>query len=180
MRFIFADHFKNKKINPERFDKSKVFLDDRLYGISLQRESYSNDVFCKQRAKQIEEKTNKIYVGFLVFKKEDFIEVCDLFAKIRTSFEAVIEFTPLDVNDEYLAFRDEIDSEQEGNPSHSDIIYYNPALEVGEANPKTALRAFSQLLFSKCFLIIDNDPNIDEFQMESINNQYTNFHNVPN
>ncbi|UQB67947.1 hypothetical protein [Epilithonimonas zeae] len=172
VRFIFIDYFKKKNIHPERFDKGQVFLDDRLFGISLQRENYCNDKFCKERAKLIDK---KVYVGFLVFSKEDFNEVCSSFARIRANFDAKIEFTPLDENNEYLAFRNNIDSEQLGNPSHSDIVYYNPAIQGDESNPKTALRAFSQQLFPKCCLILDNDPDNDNFTMDSVANQYYNF-----
>ena len=93
VRFIFLDHFKKKNLRKERISSQDIFLDDRLVGISLQRGKYTTENFCKQRAKTID---NKKYVGFVLFKKGDYLEACKEFIKERNEFHSIMEFTPLD------------------------------------------------------------------------------------
>lgn len=91
VRFIFLDHFKKKNLRKERISSQDIFLDDRLVGISLQRGKYTTENFCKQRAKTID---NKKYVGFVLFKKGDYLEACKEFIKERNEFHSIMEFTP--------------------------------------------------------------------------------------
>ncbi|AWL78198.1 hypothetical protein [Capnocytophaga canimorsus] len=162
LRFVFQDNFKRKNISTDKIIEGDIFLDTRLVGISLQRIQYSDFGFCKGKAKSI---NNKIFVGFVLFKKEDYLLVCDEFKKVRPQFESILEFTPLDKNGDYLIHRSNINKTDEGNPSHSDIIYINPAFTPEEARPNIPLRIFSRELYKKCELIIDHnrDNNIVNF-----------------
>ncbi|ATA90006.1 hypothetical protein CGC58_09905 [Capnocytophaga stomatis] len=169
LRFVFQDNFKKKNILPDKIIDGDVFLDTRLVGISLQRIGYSNFEFCKNKAKSI---NNKIFVGFVLFKKEDYLLACNEFRKIRSQFESILEFTPLDNEGNYLINRNIIDETDEGNPSHSDIIYINPAFTPEEARPNIPLRIFSKELYRKCRLIIDSNYDNDIVNFDSVESYF--------
>lgn len=169
LRFVFQDNFKKKNISPDKIIDGDIFLDTRLIGISLQRIQYSDFGFCKGKAKSI---NNKIFVGFVLFKKEDYLLVCDEFKKIRSQFESILEFTPLDKDGHYLVDRTTINIADEGNPSHSDIIYINPAFTPEEAKPNVPLRIFSRELYKKCKLIIDDNRDSDIVNFNSIGSYF--------
>lgn len=162
VRFIFIDNFKKKVLDETRLNTQDIFLDTRLFGISLQRSLYTNENKCKEFASSI---LNKQYAGFVLFYKNDFISTVEDYQIERGIFESVIEFTPLDENNQYLVDRDNSNVEDEGNPSHSDIIYVNPAISAGEANPNTSLRLFSKKLMTKCKVVIDENFESSEFNL---------------
>lgn len=152
VRFVFLDNFKKNVLKEDRISAQDVFLDTRLVGISLQRKKFTTEKFCKMQAKSI---NNKTYVGFILFRKSDYLDACQQFITQRPTFNSAIEFTPLDENNNYLFDRQSIRTTDNGNPSHSDIIYLNPAINNDEIKPNISLRIFSKILFEKSKLIID-------------------------
>jgi len=169
LRFVFLDNFKKKVLSADKIADQDVFLDTRLVGISLQRSLYSSFEFCKKQAKSI---NNKIFVGFIAFKKSDYLLACDEYKQIREHFCSVLEFTPLDIDGSCLIDRSIIDTEDDGNPSHSDIIYINPALLLDEVKPNISLRIFSRILYKKCKLIIDENYQEDICNFNSIESYF--------
>ena len=162
VRFIFVDNFKKKVLDKTKLNIQDIFLDTRLYGISLQRSSYTTENECKNFALSI---LSKQYVGFVLFYKSDFTSSVSDYKLERGVFESFIEFTPLDENNQYLINREHISTEDKGNPSHSDIVYINPAIKDDEATPNTSLRLFSKKLMSKCKIIIDDDIENSKFNL---------------
>lgn len=150
VRFIFDSNFKRKILNEENIIDGEVFLD--LRGVSMQREKYCIEKQCKFLAKKIP----KNYVGFVIFRKSHFDEVKISHKQIRTEFEAIIKATPLDIHNNYIPDEIIVSTKTDGNPSHSDLFYINPAVGENES-PKTALRSFSRKLLKKSKLILDDD-----------------------
>ncbi len=169
LRFVFLDNFKKKVLSADRIADQDVFLDTRLAGISLQRTLYSSFEFCKKLGKSI---SNKIFVGFIVFRKCDYLSACDEYKEIREHFCSILEFTPLDIEGLYLIDRSNIDTEDDGNPSHSDIIYINPALLPNEVKPNISLRIFSRILYKRSKLIIDENYEGDVCNFNSIESYF--------
>lgn len=163
VRFIFLDDFKKKQVEETKLISQDVFLDTRNAGISLQRSQYTTENKCKKFASNI---PSKKYVGFALFLKKSFSQAVIEYQLERIDFQANLEFTPLDEDSMYLIDRENSKVTDKGNPSHSDILYINPAMKVGEEpTPNTSLRIFSRKLMSKCKLIIDNDSSEDDFKM---------------
>nr|WP_297306412.1 hypothetical protein [uncultured Flavobacterium sp.] len=160
IRFIFTDHFKKKNVNDTKILEQEVFLYSERYGVSLQREHYTNEQFCKNIARNI---PSKSYAGFVLFTKKDFLEVIQDFLKVRSNFDAKLEFSPLSEKDACHANRKTVCINCKENPSHCDIFYLNPGLESHESNPKIPLRIFSRELFKRSKLIIDKNPNDNEY-----------------
>ena len=169
LRFVFLDNFKKKNVTADKIIDQDIFLDTRLVGISLQRILYSSFDFCKNQAKCI---NGKVYIGFILFKKSDSLNACIEFKNIRDKFESILEFTPLDSDNLYLVNRANVDTDSDGNPSHSDIIYINPALNIDEIKPNIPLRIFSKILYKNCKLLIDNDFNSDSSNFNSIESYF--------
>lgn len=170
LRFVFLDSFKNKKISIDKIIDQDIFLDTRLVGISLQRLLYTSFEFCKIQAKSI---SNKIYVGFILFKKSDYLNACEEFRKIRNNFESELKFTPLDDEGLYIKNTSNINTTDKGNPSHSDIFYINPALLPEESKPNISLRIFSKILFrNNCRLILDENYNNDISNFNSLESYF--------
>jgi hypothetical protein len=162
VRFVFLDDFKKKHLEESKLITQDVFLDTRNSGISLQRSLYTTENNCKKYALNV---VNKKYVGFAIFLKKTFSQIIEEYKIERNEFNASIEYTPLDFDNQYLIDRNNSNIEDEGNPSHSDIIYLNPAIKNDEPTPNTSLRLFSKKLMSKCKLIIDNGYEEDDFKM---------------
>jgi hypothetical protein len=160
VRFVFTDDFKKKDVILEKLITQEVFMDSRGLGVSLQRGNYTTSNFCKKAAKNIK---SKEYAGFVFFLKENYEESCSKMLEIRAAFNSELKYTPQDENGEYLDEIDNVDSEQAGNPSHSDIYYIEPKLMmlVEEATPNVALRLFSKILCSTGKLFIDSQSEID-------------------
>ena len=78
VRFIFCDNFKKKIISSEKIIPENIFLDTRLCGISLQRHLYCDENSCKSFAKKIP----KDFIGFILFKKKDFVSVANRLCRI--------------------------------------------------------------------------------------------------
>ena len=87
VRFIFESHFKNKKIELSRINTGEVFLDSRNLGVSLQRHMFCSENLCKKLALNV---PNQKYVGFMLFKKETFLEAKKQHLKTRKDFDAEI------------------------------------------------------------------------------------------
>ena len=158
VRYIFDSDFKKKNISHDRIDSANIF---QPYGdgVSLQRQFFCKENECKVRAKRIEKK----YVGFIVFRKKRFEEVKSEYIRHeRSDFRSKIIPTPLDDEGRYLTELDDSFIENQGNPSHADLRYINPAPMEGET-PKTAIRSFSRKLYKDCCLILDEDPSGELF-----------------
>lgn len=153
VRFIFESHFKNKKIEISRINTGEVFLDSRNLGVSLQRHLFCDENLCKKLALNV---PNQKYVGFMLFKKEMFLEVRKEHLKVRNEFEADILFTPLDENDHVIEDKTNILIDTPKNSSHSDLFYLNPAT-IEDESPNTAIRLFSRQLCKVSKLFIDNE-----------------------
>jgi hypothetical protein len=154
VRFLYSDHFK-KKIEIKKGD---IFLPYKG-GVSVQREKYCSDAFCKKKAQEIQKK----YKGITIFKKKSFDEACVCYKKNRQEFEANIKGTPINVNGNYCEEDIEVTVSSEGNPSHADIVYINPAQSSKEETPKPSLRVFSKILLRHSDIIIDDFPEETEF-----------------
>jgi hypothetical protein len=158
-RFIFDSNFKRKNISKENLVIKDVFLPNKG-GVSTQRLRFCTLQDCKNIANS---NINKFFAGVLVFKKSLFINVKEKYVadyEERKDFEADLFSTPLDVNNKYLSLsisRDAIDASS-GNPSHSDIVYINPAPTKDES-PNTAIRSFSRKLAKECDIILDEGDN---------------------
>lgn len=161
VRFVFLDNFKKKNLNIDKINTQEIFLDTRLIGVSLQRHLYTSEQQCKNFAIGI---PNKQYVGFICFYVRDFFQSVRDFRQERGEFESILEFTPLDSNNQYLIDRIHSKVSDNGNPSHSDILYINPAIDLFEPTPKTSLRLFSKKLFSKCKIILDPDYDSEDYK----------------
>lgn len=162
VRFIFISDFKNKKIEVSKINDGEVFLDTRDLGVSLQRYLFCNETECKKLATSIQ---NKAYVGFVIFKKEDFLKVKEEHKKEREEFEAEILFTPLDEENNIIKDKSNIFTNTPKNPSHSDLYYLNPAV-VNDETPKTAIRQFSRKLVKSASIIIDYPSDDLEFNLD--------------
>jgi len=158
IRFVFKSDFKKKLIiENDKINFSRFSLPNKG-GVSIQRGFYCDENEAKERAKRI---SPKDYVGFYIFKKTHFNNELKLYLVSNKDFQVDIFATPLNVNNEYIALPigfDEFEI-QDGNPSHSDIIYLNPAPKEGET-PKTAIRSFIRKFFNEKHLILDE--NVDE------------------
>lgn len=168
VRFIFDSDFKNKKVEVLKIIDGDVFLDTRDLGVSLQRNFYCSELECKKLATNI---PNKNYVGFVIFKKDDFLKVKENYIKERKEFDAEIRFTPLDENNQIINDKKLIFTNTPKNPSHSDLFYLNPAL-VNDETPKTVIRFFSKKLFRFSKIIIDDFPNSVEYKMTKFSDYY--------
>jgi hypothetical protein len=157
VRFIFEDNFKKRIIENEKIIPGNIFLDTRNVGVSLQRLKYSSRELCRQYAKNI---SSKEYVGIVSFLKHQYDECVIEYQREREQFETKLDYTPLDENNNYLIDIYHCSIEDNGNPSHSDLFYINPALTEEEresGRPHTSLRLFSNKLFRKCEIHIDLD-----------------------
>ena len=168
VRFIFISDFKNKKIEVSKINDGEVFLDTRDLGVSLQRYLFCNETECKKLALSIDK---KIYVGFVVFKKEDFLKVKEEHKKEREEFEAQILFTPLDENNNIIEDKSNVYTNTLKNPSHSDLYYINPAV-VNDETPKTAIRQFSRKLVKSSNIIIDNSTENFDYNLNNFSDFY--------
>lgn len=154
-RFIFTDNFKKKTINLERIISGEIFLDTRNVGVSLQRLRYCSSQNCKVYGNRI---ATKQYVGMVIFVKNSFDNCIIEYQKERENFEAVINYSPLDENFQYLVNIFDRRINDEGNPSHSDLIYINPSIsseEIENGRPHTSLRLFSTKLLKYSKIIFD-------------------------
>ncbi|CAA0185371.1 conserved hypothetical protein [Tenacibaculum maritimum] len=161
VRYVFESDFKGKNVLRKKINFSN-FLLPYLGGVSIQRESYCSENECKKRAKL----TGKVYVGFYVFRKSRFLEVRDNYIlNSRKNFQADLFSTPLNSNNDYLPLPINNKSFEilEGNPSHADLIYINPAPVEGET-PKTAMRSFVRKLYNERELIIDSSSKEDDYK----------------
>ena len=151
VRFIFESHFKNKKIEESKINTGEIFLDSRNLGVSLQRHLFCSEDLCKKLALNI---PNQKYVGFMLFKKEMFLEAKKQHSEVRKEFDADIFYTPLDENDQVIEDKSDIHIDTPKNSSHSDLFYLNPAT-IDEETPNTAVRFFSRQLCKVSKLIMD-------------------------
>lgn len=162
VRFIFADHFK-KEIALSKIKDQEIFTYSFDLGVSLQRAKFTTEDFCRSQAEHVAKIAKKQLAGFVLFKKSDFLNACDEFRKEnadKRDFDAILEFTPLSMEDGellYLRDRDVINTSDQGNPSHCDIIYLNPGVNINMEKPQISLRIFSRKLFSKSIPIIEVD-----------------------
>lgn len=160
VRYVFNSDFKGKNIlNKINFSN---FLLPYLGGVSIQRETYCSENECKRLAKL----TGKIYVGFYVFRKSRFLEVRDNYIlNSRPTFLADLFSTPLSLNNDYLQLPicEDYFDKQEGNSSHADLIYINPA-HIENETPKTAMRSFVRKLYSEKELIVDSFLEEEEYK----------------
>ncbi len=156
VRFVFTDDFKKSNISKERIKDGEVFIDTRGSGVSLQRGNYTSTSFCISAANSIQ---TKVFAGFIFFLKQNYLDACKLMLLDRPAFKSELKYTPLDEIGVYLEKTDNIDSENKGNPSHSDIIYIDPQfmMKPEEQTPNVALRLFSKKLCSISKLLIIND-----------------------
>ncbi|WP_299325271.1 hypothetical protein [uncultured Maribacter sp.] len=160
VHFIFDRNFKNKIANEHKLISKDIFLPNQG-GVSLQRSLYCNEKTCKSFAKKVA--INRAYIGFVIFRKSTFEKVKKNYVlNDRSEFEAKLFSTPLDENNLYLAPYIEVNVDSKGNPSHSDLIYKNPAVK-GDESPNTAIRSFSRKLSKECKLIIDDNPDLEEY-----------------
>lgn len=163
VRFVFSDDFKKGNLSKEKIKDGEVFIDTRGLGVSLQRGNYATTNFCVSAAQSI---PKKVFVGFILFLKQNYLDACALMLQERGAFKSELKFTPLDVSGSYLEIITDIDSENEGNPSHADIIYIDPELMMKpeEQTPNVALRLFSKKLCakSKLFLKEDDEKKLEE------------------
>ena len=170
VRFVFLDSFRKKNISINQIVDQDIFLDTRLVGISLQRLLYTSFEFCKTQAKSI---SNKIYVGFILFKKIDYLNACEEYKNIRSNFDSTLEFTPLDEEGLYIENTSNINTSDKGNPSHCDIFYKNPALLPEESKPNISLRIFSKILFrNNCKLVLDENYDNDSINFNSVESYF--------
>ncbi len=163
VRFIYDSSFRKKILEIDRIIDGEVFLD--LRGVSMQREKYCNETKCKFFAKKIPKK----FVGYVIFRKSHFDEAKNSQKQIKPDFEAILKSTPLDKDNNYIPDDIIVSADTEGNPSHSDLIYINPALIENES-PKIAIRSFSRKLFKKCKIIFDNDVISSTYSGEKFQN----------
>lgn len=156
VRFIFADDFKKSTLSKEKIKDGEVFIDTRGLGVSLQRAKYTTTRFCLDAGDSIK---TKVFVGFIFFKKQSYIEACELMQKERPNFNSELKFSPLDESGEYLEKIDKIDSNDRGNPSHADIFYIEPQsmMKPDEQTPNVALRLFSKKLCSLSKIFVQSD-----------------------
>jgi hypothetical protein len=157
VRFVFERDFRGKMAKQEKMKDEEVFIDMRG-GVSMQRERYCDENECKKRAIQ---NVNR-FVGFLVFRKNKFDDVCKEHKKERETFEALIKSTPLDKDNREIPEDIIVKNDDAGNPSHADLSYINPAVKNDES-PKTALRFFSRRLCKVSKLILDTSTDNDKF-----------------
>lgn len=157
VRFVFEKDFKSKILHPKRIKDKEIFLDTRG-GVSLQREKYSKEKQCKVFAKL---NPNK-FVGFLIFQKKDFTSAHKEHNLQRPGFLAKIKASPLDKDWNLIDDDIETTTSTPGNPAHADLNYLNPAA-IPDESPKTAIRVFSRKLFKKSKLIIDDNPELENF-----------------
>jgi len=151
VRFISDRNFKNKVI-----DLTKLVTKDLFFpykgGVSLQRATFLDENGCKFFAKKV---GGRKFVGFIIFKKDKFEEIKASFIKDNNAeFDAQIVATPLDENYNYIIDFDKIFTNDKGNPSHSDIKYFNP--EVKEEVPNSTIRSFSRKFSKVCKTTLDN------------------------
>lgn len=161
VRFIFSDQFR-KEVILSKIKDQEIFTYSFDLGVSLQRARYTSEAFCRLQAKHVAINAKKQLAGYILFKKEDFLNACEEFRAEntdRSDFEAILEFTPLDSDMQYLRDREIVNTNDGGNPSHSDIIYLNPGISIDSEKPQIALRIFSKKLFSKSVPIIEADDD---------------------
>ena len=131
VRFVFTDDFKKSNITKEKFKDGEFFIDTRGLGVSLQRGNYTITSFCISSAKLI---STRVFVGFVFFLKQSYFEACDEMLRERKEFKSELKYTPLDEFGNYHNKTDEIDSDDNGNPSHSDIFFIDPQLMMMPKN----------------------------------------------
>ena len=152
VRFISDRNFKNKVIDLSKMETKDIFLPYKG-GVSLQRANYIDENGCKFFAKKV---GGRKFVGFIIFKRNIFEEIKANFIKDdNVGFDAQIVATPLDENSDYIIDFDEIFDNDNGNPSHADIKYFNP--EVKEEVPNPTIRSFSRKLSKVCKTIFDKN-----------------------
>lgn len=161
VHYIFSKHFKKKLVSSQISDLvNREILMPNKGGVSLQRAKYCDENQCKSFATNVK---GRIYVGFLIFTKEQFENVKTSYKKqSRPDFEATIIHTPLGENFEYLPKDIEVYINSKGNPAHTDLKYLNPA-EIQEETPNTAIRSFTKKLIQVCKLLIDETPLQGEY-----------------
>lgn len=159
-RYTFDRDFIRKSVQEEKLIIKDIFVPNQG-GVSLQRTMYCTENKCKSLAKSI---SSKKYIGFLVFKKSDFLKVKkDYIQNSRVDFKAEIVASPLDENSKYLDKNSiEVFIDSDGNPAHADLIYTNPAILENET-PNIAYRSFSRKLSKACTLIVDESPELDNY-----------------
>lgn len=157
--YLFDKSFRKKIIEEGRLIEKNIFLPNKG-GVSLQRANYCNENKCKFLA--INAVSDRKFVGFFCFTKNDFDKVKSEYLKSRPDFDAILKSTPLDKNFNYLPDDMLVTIDSEGNPAHADLKYLNPAIQVNE-NPNTAIRSFSKKLAKECKIILDRNPNELEY-----------------
>lgn len=161
--FVFNRDFKKKIASFDNIISKDIFLPNKG-SVSLQRNKYCDETKCKSLAKKIEH--NRIYTGFVIFRKIDFKTVKKKYiTEDREDFDAELIYSPLDENLNKIELPKKILSSDSGNPAHSEIKYLNPAVKENET-PNTAIRSFSRKLYKKCKLIIDDEPNLKYYNGE--------------
>jgi hypothetical protein len=167
VRFIFQGHLKNsrKAASSNNIDTQKIFSDSRNLGISLQREMYCTETQCKSFAKR----NLNSYIGFVIFRKENFEQLVNDYETQRSGFLAELKSSPLDENHEIISEDIEVYLDTPINPSHADIEYINPAIDESDISTHTSVRIFSKNLFKQSSLIIDLNTQGEELTQCQIN-----------
>jgi hypothetical protein len=147
---IFVRYLTKRDLKKGKIRYNDVFLDTRYPCVSIQRMIFCDENCCRYYSQKFE------LIGFLFFNVQNFQECISEYDEI----EADLVYSPLDVDDKYLAFRHECNIETEGNPHHSDILYSNPQNIFFEV-PRTAIREFSKRLFRKSFFLNDSEFNFE-------------------
>ncbi len=164
VHFIFDRNFRKKRISAETFIPKDVFLPNKT-GVSLQRNRYCGENFCKRLAMAIP--PPRIYAGFIIFKKSTFELVKDRYQKNeRPEFKASILATPLNAEFKPYPPGVKIFTDSPGNPAHADLSYENPA-PLGEETAHTAIRSFSRKLAKACVLVIDKESEMTDYNGKS-------------
>lgn len=158
VRYLFSRDFKKGNIDFSKIIDKDVYVDTRG-GVSLQRLRYCSESECKQRAKN----NDLVYVGFLIFSKKIFNVLLEEHRVIRNDFNAIIESTPLDENNQTIGNQIDVFDNTPVNPSHADLIYINPACIPGDESPHTFTRIFSKNLFKQSEFIIDEYPEDEDY-----------------
>ncbi len=155
VRFLTTKNIKRKKpIELQYFDDTSVFYDIR--GVSMQRESYCNELECKGFASKLRDPK---YIGFVVFYKKDFLQVKKNFLLSRPNFEAKVLATPLNSEFKLVISSKGFYKGLCENPAHSDLFYIEPALLPDEGTPNPCMRSFSRKLIKYSKIVLDKNPN---------------------
>lgn len=165
VKFLFDVDFKNKLHCATALVQKEIFLPHKG-GSSIQRLLYSSENVCKSYGAKISKESkenpnarNRDFFGFAIFTKRIFDLAINEHRK--QDFDARLRYSPLDENGQDIIDIHSVKIDDNGNVSHSDIVYINP--EVSEVEvPSTAIRLFSRLLFTQgCKIVLDLCPPED-------------------